>query len=313
MQRWVQELEIAGPGFINLRLKPAAKQAVVAEVLRDGDAFGRQPAARRARAGRVRLCQPDRPAARGPCAPGRAGRLHLQPVRGAGLAGDARVLLQRRRRADRHAGASTQARLQGLKPGDDGWPEAAYNGDYIADIAAAFRARARRCTADDREFTASGDVDDLDDIRQFAVAYLRHEQDLDLQAFGVRFDHYFLESSLYTSGRVEAAVQRLVAGGNTYEKDGALWLRTTDYGDDKDRVMRKSDGSYTYFVPDVAYHVDKFERGFDKVINVQGSDHHGTIARVRAGLQAARPGHPARLPRLRAAQDGHGDAAAARR
>ena len=199
--------------------------------------------------------------------------------------------------------ASTQARLRGLKPGDAGWPEAAYNGDYIADIAAAFRARAT-VQADDRSFTASGDIDDLDDIRQFAVAYLRREQDLDLQAFGVRFDHYFLESSLYTSGRVEATVQRLVDGGDTYEKDGALWLRSTDYGDDKDRVMRKSTpaarpgrcGGYTYFVPDVAYHIDKFERGFAKVINVQGSDHHGTIARVRAGLQAARLGIPQGFP-----------------
>jgi arginyl-tRNA synthetase len=190
---------------------------------------------------------------------------------------------------------STQCRLRGLKPGDAGWPEAAYNGDYIQDIAEAYRARAT-VTADDRSYTASGDIDDLDDIRLFAVAYLRHEQDLDLQAFGVRFDHYFLESSLYGSGRVEATVRRLIDAGKTYEKDGALWLRSTDYGDDKDRVMRKSGGDYTYFVPDVAYHIDKFERGFAKVINVQGSDHHGTIARVRAGLQATGLGIPQGFP-----------------
>ncbi|EWS54280.1 Arginine--tRNA ligase [Methylibium sp. T29] len=191
--------------------------------------------------------------------------------------------------------ASTQARLQGLKPGDAGWPESAYNGDYIADIAADFLAR-KTVKADDREFTASGDPADLDGIRQFAVAYLRHEQDLDLQAFGVRFDHYFLESSLYATGRVEATVGKLVAAGKTFEDGGALWLRTTDYGDDKDRVMKKSDGSYTYFVPDVAYHVNKWERGYHKVINIQGSDHHGTIARVRAGLQAADVGIPAGYP-----------------
>jgi arginyl-tRNA synthetase len=143
---------------------------------------------------------------------------------------------------------------------------------------------------------ASGRSDDLDGIRQFAVAYLRHEQDLDLQAFGVRFDNYYLESSLYASGRVEATVARLVAAGKTYEDGGALWLRTTDYGDDKDRVMRKSDGTYTYFVPDVAYHLAKFERGFTTAINIQGTDHHGTIARVRAGLQAANPDVPARYP-----------------
>jgi hypothetical protein len=161
--------------------------------------------------------------------------------------------------------------------------------------------------ADDREFTASGDADDLDGITQFAVAYLRHEQDLDLQAFGVHFDHYFLESSLYSSGRVEDTVQRLVASGKTFEEGGALWLRTTDYGDDKDRVMRKQDGSYTYFVPDVAYHVAKFERGYTQVINVQGTDHHGTVARVRAGPAGGGPGHTGRLPRLRAVQDDRRD------
>jgi arginyl-tRNA synthetase len=190
---------------------------------------------------------------------------------------------------------STQARLRGLKPGDDGWPETAYNGDYIADIAADFAA-GRTVRADDREFTASGDPDDLAGIAKFAVAYLRHEQDLDLQAFGVHFDHFFLESSLYADGRVEDTVRRLVAAGKTFEDGGALWLRTTEYGDDKDRVMRKSDGSYTYFVPDVAYHIAKFERGYTKVINVQGTDHHGTVARVRAGLQAAGVGIPAGYP-----------------
>ncbi|MGN6701342.1 MAG: arginine--tRNA ligase, partial [Burkholderiaceae bacterium] len=144
--------------------------------------------------------------------------------------------------------------------------------------------------------TASGDAGDLDSIRRFAVAYLRHEQDLDLQAFGVKFDNYYLESSLYTEGKVAAAVDALVAAGKTYEQDGALWLRTTEYGDDKDRVMKKSDGTYTYFVPDVAYHVTKWQRGYAQAINVQGSDHHGTIARVRAGLQAAGVGIPKGYP-----------------
>ena len=305
VQRWVQDLEIAGPGFVNLRLKPAARQSVVAEVLRDGADFGRLPT----RVERVLVefvsANPTGPlhvgharqAALGDCI---CNLFHAQgwQVTREFYYNDAGVQIA-------NLATSTRARLQGLKPGDEGWPEAAYNGDYIADIAEAYRARAT-VKADDREFTASGDVDDLDDIRQFAVAYLRREQDLDLQAFGVRFDHYFLESSLYTSGRVEAAVQRLVEGGDTYEKDGALWLRSTDYGDDKDRVMRKSApdgagasagaGGYTYFVPDVAYHIHKFERGFHKVINVQGSDHHGTIARVRAGLQAARLGIPQGFP-----------------
>jgi len=190
---------------------------------------------------------------------------------------------------------SVQARARGDKPGDPAWPQAAYNGDYIADIAADFMAR-KTVKADDREFSASGDIDDLDGMRLFAVAYLRHEQDLDLKAFEVQFDNYYLESSLYTSGRVDEAVQRLRQAGKTYEHDGALWLRTSDYGDDKDRVMRKGDGSYTYFVPDVAYHISKWERGFHKVVNIQGTDHHGTIARVRAGLQGLNLGIPEGFP-----------------
>jgi arginyl-tRNA synthetase len=294
-QRWVQAFEIAGPGFVNLRLAPAAKQAVVAEVLRDGAAFGRQPLCGRSVLVEFVSANPTGP-------------LHVGHARQAALGDslcnlfEAQGFQVTREFYYNDAGVqiatlaqSTQCRLRGLKPGDAGWPDAAYNGDYIEDIAQAYRLRAT-VAADDRVYTASGDIDALDDIRQFAVAYLRHEQDLDLQAFGVRFDHYFLESGLYSSGRVEAAVQRLIDAGKSYEKDGALWLRSTDYGDDKDRVMRKSGGDYTYFVPDVAYHIDKFERGFAKVINVQGSDHHGTIARVRAGLQAAGLGIPLGFP-----------------
>jgi arginyl-tRNA synthetase len=194
-------------------------------------------------------------------------------------------------------------RAKGFKPGDECWPtdpenpasKAFYNGAYIQDIADDFLAK-KTVQADDRSFTASGDLDDLESIRNFAVAYLRHEQDKDLQAFNLKFDEYYLESSLYTSGRVDETVRKLVANGKTYDKDGALWLKSTDYGDDKDRVMRKQDGSYTYFVPDVAYHIAKWERGFTKVVNIQGTDHHGTIARVRAGLQAADVGIPLGYP-----------------
>ena len=295
VQRWVQQIEIAGPGFINLRLTPAAKQAVVAEVLAGGARFGHQAA------------QPAKVLVEFVSA-NPTGPLHLGHARQAAL-GDAICNLFEtqgwqvtREFYYNDAGvqiatlaASVQARLHGFKPGDAQWPAAAYNGDYIADIAADFTAR-KTVAADDRAFTASGNLDDLDSIRQFAVAYLRHEQDLDLQAFGVRFDHYFLESSLYANGRVDAAVQRLIGSGKTFEDGGALWLRTTDFGDDKDRVMRKSDGSYTYFVPDVAYHLNKHERGFAKAINIQGGDHHGTIARVRAGVQAAGTGVPAGYP-----------------
>lgn len=292
---WVEGFDIAGPGFINLRLKPAAKQAVVTDVLEAGDAFGRQPAQDRRVMVEFVSANPTGP-------------LHVGHGRQAAL-GDAICSLLdsqgwqvTREFYYNDAGvqiatlaASTQARIKGLNPGDADWPASAYNGDYIADIAADFLAK-KTVKADDREFTASGDPNDLDGIRQFAVAYLRHEQDLDLRAFGVRFDNYFLETSLYGSGKVEATVAKLVAAGKTFEDGGALWLRTTDDGDDKDRVMRKSDGTYTYFVPDVAYHIDKWQRGFTKVVDVQGSDHHGTIARVRAGLQAVGEGIPRGYP-----------------
>lgn len=293
--RWVEATEIAGPGFLNIRLKPEAKQQVVREALSLGAAFGKQPAAAQRVLVEFVSANPTGP-------------LHVGHGRQAAL-GDAicNLLATQGLQVWREfyyndAGVqigtlatSTQLRAKGFKPGDAEWPEAAYNGDYIADIAADFLAR-KTVQSDDRSFTASGDVDDIDGIRQFAVAYLRREQDLDLKAFQVQFDNYYLESSLYTSGRVEATVKRLVDAGKTYEQDGALWLRTTDYGDDKDRVMRKGDGTYTYFVPDVAYHITKWERGFTRVVNIQGTDHHGTIARVRAGLQAAGVGIPAGYP-----------------
>jgi arginyl-tRNA synthetase len=190
---------------------------------------------------------------------------------------------------------SVQARCQGLNPGDDGWPEDGYRGDYIVDVANAYLA-GERVDAEDQHVTGAADAGDLDAVRQFAVAYLRREQDLDLKAFAVHFDCYFLESSLYESGAVEDTVATLIANGHTYEQDGALWLRTTDFGDDKDRVMRKSDGGYTYFLPDVAYHLNKWQRGFDRVINEQGADHHSTVTRVRAGLQALQQDIPEGWP-----------------
>ncbi len=191
---------------------------------------------------------------------------------------------------------SVQARALGYVPGDAAWPETAYNGDYIADIAQDYLSKKTVVASNGLPVTSSGDVNDVDLIRRFAVTYLRHEQDIDLQAFGIKFDCYYLESSLYQDGKVNAVVNALTQVGKTYESDGALWLRTTEYGDDKDRVMKKSDGSYTYFVPDVAYHVTKWQRGYTKAINIQGSDHHGTISRVRAGLQALDLGIPPNYP-----------------
>ncbi len=294
-ERWVDAIEIAGPGFINIRLKDAAKQAVVHEVLQAGDDFGHQSAKTDKVLVEFVSANPTGP-------------LHVGHGRQAAL-GDAicNLLATQGQQVYREfyyndAGVqigtlanSTQLRAKGFKPGDAEWPEAAYNGDYIQDIANDFLAK-KTVKSDDREFTASGDVNDLDGMRQFAVAYLRHEQDLDLKAFEVKFDNYYLESSLYTSGKVDAAVQKLRDAGKTYEQEGALWLKSTDYGDDKDRVMRKGDGTYTYFVPDVAYHITKWERGFGRVVNIQGTDHHGTIARVRAGLQAAGVGIPEGYP-----------------
>ncbi|MDO8449368.1 MAG: arginine--tRNA ligase [Rhodoferax sp.] len=294
-QRWVDAIDIAGPGFINIRLKPEAKQQIVREVLARGSSFGGQ-----ATTGHRMLVEFVSANPTGP--------LHVGHGRQAAL-GDAICNLYQTQGWEVYrefyyndAGVqigtlatSTQLRARGFKPGDPEWPEQAYNGDYIADIAADFLAK-KTVHSDDREYTASGDVEALDDIRLFAVAYLRHEQDLDLKAFSVRFDNYYLESSLYLSGKVDDVVKKLHDAGKTYEHDGALWLKSTEYGDDKDRVMRKGDGTYTYFVPDVAYHITKWERGFEKVVNIQGTDHHGTISRVRAGLQAAGVGIPQGYP-----------------
>ncbi len=293
--RWTDAIEIAGPGFLNIRLKPEAKQQVVREVLEQGERYGWQPARSEKVIVEFVSANPTGP-------------LHVGHGRQAAI-GDAISHLYATQGWQVHrefyyndAGVqidtltkSTQLRAQGLKPGDAGWPEAAYNGDYIQDIADAYLAGAT-VHADDRAFTASGDVQDYEGIRQFAVAYLRAEQDKDLQAFNLKFDEYYLESSLYERGYVEDTVRRLVASGHTYEQDGALWLRTTDFGDDKDRVMRKSDGTYTYFLPDVAYHTQKFQRGYGRAVNIQGTDHHGTIARVRAGLQAVGVGIPQGYP-----------------
>ena len=274
------ELSIEGPGFINFRLNKSAKVDVIRKVLEAGAAYGR---ARKARPESVQVefvsANPTGP-------------LHVGHGRQAAIGDALSSLIEAqgdkvtREFYYNDAGAqihnlalSVQARKRGIKPGDPGWPQDGYAGDYIADIAGAYRG-----------------PDELDAIRAFAVAYLRNEQDVDLREFGVKFDVYYLESSLYTEGKVEETVKALRASGKTYEKDGALWLRTTDYGDDKDRVVRKSDASYTYFVPDVAYHLTKWRRGFRKVINVQGTDHLGTIARVRAGLQALNVGVPQGYP-----------------
>jgi len=292
----IDRVEIAGPGFINFFLAPAAFRAAIDDVLAAGERYGRSDAG----GGDKVMIEFVSANPTGP--------LHVGHGRGAAV-GDclARLFEAVGFAVTRefyyndsgvqiaNLAASVQARAKGVTPEDDAWPADGYRGDYIADVAAAYLA-GESVVADDREVTGATDADDLDAIREFAVAYLRREQDADLKAFGVDFDVYSLESALYADNRVEQTVAALIASGHTYEADGALWLKTTDFGDDKDRVMRKAGGGYTYFVPDVAYHLAKWERGFTRAVNEQGADHHGTIARVRAGLQALELGIPKGWP-----------------
>jgi arginyl-tRNA synthetase len=293
----IDRAEIAGPGFINFHLSAQAYQQELSRIFALGPTYGYSKRG----SGQSTVVEFVSANPTGP--------LHVGHGRQAALGDALASLLQSqgyqvsREFYYNDAGVqiqnlalSVQARARGIKPGEPGWPEAAYNGEYIQDVADDFLAKKTVNALDGAAVKATGKPDDLEAVRRFAVAYLRHEQDVDLQKFGVRFDVYYLESSLYTDSKVDATVSALVASGKTYEKDGALWLRTTDYGDDKDRVMRKSDGTFTYFLPDVAYHVTKWQRGFRVAINVQGTDHHGTIARVRAGLQALSMGIPQGYP-----------------
>jgi len=292
----IERIEIAGPGFLNFRFAAAAWRDQLVAVHAQGDSFGRNDSGGSRTAG-VEYVSANP-----------TGPLHVGHGRAA-VIGDciARVLdangwLVKREFYYNDAGVqienlarSTQARAKGIGPGDTDWPADAYNGEYIADVARAYLDGAT-LQIDGQTITGAGDVEDLDAIRRFAVAWLRREQNTDLAAFGVSFDVYFLESSLYADGKVEETVRELIAHGHTYEEGGALWLRSTDYGDDKDRVMRKSDGTYTYFVPDVAYHLSKWQRGYVRAITELGADHHGSLARVKAGLQALDAGIPEGYP-----------------
>ncbi len=293
----LESVEVAGPGFINLRLTTHARHQVIREVMREASCFGMI----NTHAGQRVMIEFVSANPTGP--------LHLGHARQAAL-GDvlANLLAAQGWQVTREfyyndAGVqiatlaqSVQARARELQGRVIAFPENGYRGEYISEIAHDYLSQAT-IERDGVAVRASGDVDDLAAIERFAVAHLRSEQDRDLAALGVHFDSFFLESSLYRDGKVDAAIVALTASGMTYEDGGALWLKTTaiadldGYGgpqsDDKDRVMRKSDGTYTYFVPDVAYHINKLQRGYDKVINVQGSDHYGTVARVRAGLRAA--------------------------
>jgi arginyl-tRNA synthetase len=293
----VAKVEIAGPGFINFHLSTAAYASELQRVIKLGSRYGCSDAGQQQKV-LVEFVSANP-----------TGPLHVGHGRQGALGDALAALLQSQGYAVsrefyyndagvqiNNLALSVQARARGLQPGDTAWPEASYAGAYIQDIAQDYLAKKTVRSLDGEAVVASGDIDDLDNIRHFAVTYLRNEQDIDLQKFGIKFDVYYLESSLYTEGKVESAVKAFIASGKAYESEGALWLRTTDFGDDKDRVVRKSDGTYTYFVPDVAYHITKWQRGFKHAINVQGSDHHGTTARVRAGLQTIDPAIPKDYP-----------------
>jgi arginyl-tRNA synthetase len=274
----VERIDIAGPGFMNFWLDPALIAEGVRDVITAGERFGRSNAGNGERVN-VEFVSANP-----------TGPLHVGHGRQAALGDAISTLLEwtgwnvSREFYYNDAGVqienlaqSVKAWLDSMDGGELAIPEGGYHGEYIREIAERYKA-------------GHGDSRDIDGIREFSVAALRAEQDLDLQAFGVRFDKYFLESSLYTDGKVEETVKMLQSAGMTYESDGAMWLRTSEFGDDKDRVMRKRDGTYTYFLPDVAYHVTKWQRGFHRAIDVQGADHHSTTTRVRAGLQALEMG-----------------------
>ena len=292
----VERCDIAGPGFINFFVNQSRQTGIVRTIIEAGDRYGRSET------GAGQKVQVEFVSANP------TGPLHVGHGRGAAIGDSLGRLLEatgwtvQREFYYNDAGQqinnlalSVQARAQGKDPTHKDWPTDGYQGGYIEDVAAAYVA-CETVHAADREITAAGDIEDLNAIREFAVACLRREQDQDLRAFQVVFDRYFLESSLYESGAVEQTVSALKEASHTFEEQDALWLRTTDFGDDKDRVMRKREGGYTYFVPDVAYHHDKWQRGFTRVINEQGADHHSTITRVRAGLQGLDVGIPEGWP-----------------
>ncbi|MET1255243.1 arginine--tRNA ligase [Aliikangiella maris] len=294
----IEKLEIAGPGFINFFLSQDASMEVINSILQQQARYGTN------NDGQGKPVQVEFVSANP------TGPLHFGHGRGA-VVGDclARVLTANGWKVTKefyyndagqqinNLALSVQARCKNVSPDSEQWHKDWYKGDYIKDVAADYLAK-QTVDAADKHVAAKGDADDLQAIREFAVAYLRREQDLDLKAFDVNFDVFFLESSLYENGDIDKTVTNLIESGHTYEKDDALWLRTTDYGDDKDRVMRKSDGGYTYFLPDVAYHVNKWKRGFGRVINEFGADHHSTVQRVKAGLQALDIGIPKDWPEI---------------
>lgn len=298
---FIEKVEIAGAGFINFYFNERARTFIIHEILKNPEAYGQNTSGYDEN-GKPQKIQIEFVSANP------TGPLHVGHGRGAAI-GDSLARLLKFNGWDvtrefyyNDAGAqidnltkSVHARCHNMDPSDPAFPEDGYRGEYIVEIANTFLNK-ESIECEGKTIKASGNIDDLESIRQFSVAYLRHEQDQDLNAFQIKFDVFTLESSFYQNGQIEKVVASLIKNGFTYEEDNALWLKTTAFGDDKNRVMKKSDGSYTYFIPDVAYHLDKWERGFKRVINEQGSDHHSTITRVRAGLQSLKLGIPETYP-----------------
>ena len=298
---FIEKVEIAGAGFINFYLNAKARTFIIHEILKNLEAYGQNTSGHDEK-GKPQKVQIEFVSANP------TGPLHVGHGRGAAI-GDSLARLLKFNGWDvtrefyyNDAGAqidnltkSVHARCHNIDPLDPAFPEDGYRGEYIMEIANTFLNK-ESIKCESKTIQASGNIDDLESIRQFSVAYLRHEQDQDLNAFQIKFDVFTLESSFYQNGEIEKVVASMIKNGFTYEEDNALWLKTTAFGDDKNRVMKKSDGSYTYFIPDVAYHLNKWNRGFKRVINEQGSDHHSTITRVRAGLQSLKVGIPETYP-----------------
>ena len=281
----IDRLEIAGPGFINFYLSSAGKSSIINSIFSQSTNYGHNLT------GKNQKLQVEFVSANP------TGPLHIGHGRGAAI-GDSLARIMQANGWDvtrefyyndagqqiNNLALSVQSRIKGIEPDDANFPEDGYRGEYILEIADAY-SNLKTVEVDGEIVKANGNPDDIENIKRFSVAFLRNEQNIDLAAFQTTFDVFTLESTFYQNKDVEKVLDLLEKNGFSYQKDDATWLKTTNFGDDKDRVMIKSDGSYTYFVPDVAYHLNKWERGFVRVINEQGADHHSTITRVRAGLQ----------------------------
>ena len=292
----IDRLEIAGPGFINFYLSAAGKSSIIKNIFTQSINYGHNEA------GKNQKLQVEFVSANP------TGPLHIGHGRGAAI-GDSLARIMQANGWDvtrefyyndagqqiNNLALSVQSRIKGIEPDDTNFPEDGYRGDYILEIADAY-SNCKTVEVDGEIVKSNGNPDDVENIKKFSVAFLRKEQNIDLDAFQTTFDVFTLESTFYQNKDVEKVLDLLEKNGFSYKKDDATWLKTTTFGDDKDRVMIKTDGSYTYFVPDVAYHLNKWERGFVRVINEQGADHHSTITRVRAGLQGLNLSIPKNWP-----------------